>query len=266
MQTVILRDEAPGVFSFKKDDRIFLGEGLFETIKVDESRPCYPQLHWQRMHDSAYQLGIPFDVTVDAWCRYLQDQIKQDHLLQGGIKVILSGDSAPRGLIQQATMSHLRLQTFAYALEDRPARLLSAKWLRDESNPLYQFKSVNYLEAILARRHALVSGADDALFFNLQQHATETTCANLFLIKDDALYTPPLMDGVLPGITRARILGLAAENRLAYYEQSISKSMLVNAEAVFICNALQGIRIVQSLDENRFAINHPMLMSLTALL
>lgn len=263
---MMLQDEAPGVFSFKKEDRIFVGEGLFETIKVEDGILCYPQLHWQRMHDSAHKLGIPFDLSFDRWCAHLQDNIQQNTLLQGGIKVILSGDSAPRGLVQQATMSQLRLQTFRYTLEDKPVRLLPAKWLRDASNPLYQFKSINYLEAILARREALASGADDALFFNLQHHVTETTCANLFLIKEDVLYTPPLMDGVLPGTTRKRILGLAANNQLACYEQSISQSMLANADAVFICNALQGIRIVQSIDERNFSINHPMLMQLMALL
>ncbi|CAM2743091.1 aminodeoxychorismate lyase [Legionella steigerwaltii] len=263
IRTRVLK-EGESSFAFPIDDRIFLGEALFETLKVEDSEPCCAYLHWQRLSDSAQKLGIPFDLSFEQWLEHLLHKIKRDNLYHGGIKAILSGGSAPRGLVAQGKISQLIFQTFNYTVETHPLRLVSASWLRDGNNPIYQVKSVNYLEAILARRQAISLGADDALFFNLQHHATETTCANLFLIHDKCLLTPPISDGVLPGITRSRLLQLSKQQGLSCIESSLTKTMLKNADALFVTNSLQGIRPILSLDDIVFAVEHPLINQLSA--
>lgn len=244
--------------AFAVDDRIFFGEGLFETLKVEQGKPCCTYLHWQRLSNSAQLLSIPFTLSYKDWLRLLQQKIEQDNLLQGGIKAILSGGSAPRGLAVCGQHSELLLQTFQFTPQLRPLRLVRVPWLRDATNPVYQVKSINYLEAILARRQALTLGADDALFFNLQHHATETTCANFFLIHQNTLLTPSLIDGVLPGITRARIIALAKQHNISCLERSLTQTMIAEAEAIFVTNALQGIQMVCSLNGQDFAMEHPL--------
>lgn len=261
-RTRVLIEGKENSYEFPADDRIFLGEGLFETLKVEGAKPCFAYLHWQRLCESAKTLGIFFDLSFEHWLEHLFYKIKHDNLYHGGIKAILSGGSAPRGLASQGQSSRLMLQSFNYTMETHPLRLLSASWLRDGTNPVYQVKSVNYLEGILARRQALVRGADDALFFNLQNHATETTCANLFLIRNEGLLTPPLTDGVLPGITRARVFMRCEQKGIRCVESSLSKAMLKEADAVFITNSLQGVRPVLSLDEIIFPVDHPLLEQL----
>ena len=248
--------------AFAIDDRIFLGEGLFETMRVDSAKPCFADLHWQRLTKAALALGIPFDVSFDDWYGHLLAQIKQDNLYHGGIKALLSGGSAPRGLAQQGQVSQLILQTFNYTLREQPLRLVSAAWLRDSSNPVYQLKSVNYLEAIIARRQALAQAADDALFYNSLQHATETTSANLFLIKNNALLTPTLSEGLLPGITRSRLLALAQQLQSPWSECSITKSVIEEADALFVTNSLQGIQQIVSLDGRVFSLDHALVIEL----
>jgi 4-amino-4-deoxychorismate lyase len=262
MYTRVLIDNS----GFAIDDRIFLGEGLFETLKVVQAKPCVAHLHWQRLTNAALLLGIPFDISLDDWLKYLSKQIKSDNLYNGGIKAILSGGSAPRGLAEQGQISQLVFQSFNYTPNSMPARLISAAWVRDKANPIYHIKSVNYLEAILARRKALESAADDTLFFNSAGGATETTCANLFIIKNNSLFTPPLTEGVLPGITRHRILQLCAVHRITSIEQIIDKVMIADADAVFITNSLQGIRRVVSLDNTVFQLEEPLVGQLIALL
>ncbi|AWN75332.1 aminotransferase class IV [Legionella anisa] len=256
--------ERESSFAFPIDDRIFLGEGLFETLRVEASTPCCAYLHWQRLGDSAQKLDIPFDLSFEHWLEHLLSKIKQDNLYHGGIKAILSGGSAPRGLAARGQISQLIFQTFNYSVETYPLKLVSVPWLRDGTNPIYQVKSVNYLEAILARRQAIALGADDALFFNLRHVATETTCANLFLLKDKSLLTPPLTDGVLPGITRSRVLQLSKQQGISCTEVSITKAMLKGADGLFITNSLQGIRSVFSLDDLVFTVDHPLLNQLSS--
>jgi len=256
MHNRLLNEQVASTATFAKDDRIFLGEGLFETLKVVNEKPCFAASHWQRMADAARQLGIPFDWSFAEWHEALIQQLKRDELCHGGIKVILSGGSAPRGLAEHGQMSQLLLQTFNYTAQTHPLKLLSAPWLRDAANPVYQLKSVNYLEAVLARRQALACGADDALFFNMQHCATDTTCANIFVITNNKLVTPPLSDGVLPGITRSRVIDYCRQHHISCLEQSITKPMIESSDLVFTTNALQGIRLVASLDDRLFQLEH----------
>lgn len=251
---------------FALDDRIFLGEGLFETIRVVRAKPCFSRLHWQRLSQSAASLGISFELSFEQWYECLLQQIQQDNLYHGGVKAVLSGGVAPRGLTQQGMVSNLVIQSFNYSNIAQPQKLLSAAWLRDAANPIYQIKSINYLEAITARRKALSAGCDDVLFFNTSGHATETSCANMFVIVDNQLLTPPQTDGVLPGITRLRLLALCAEYGISCQQQSLSHVSLTQADAMFTSNSLQGIRAVSCWDEVVYSINHPLLDQLSALI
>lgn len=256
MPTQILNDKKKSLVS---DDRIFLGEGLFETLRVEQQRPLYPTLHWQRMREAALVLNIPFDISYEIWYEQLQRCIQASKIHVGGIKVILSGGAAPRGLELHADISCLIVEAFSYTPPQTALHLISAPWLRDAKNPIYHLKSVNYLESILARRYAKASEADDALFFNIEEHATETTVANIFVIKQEKLFTPMLENGVLAGITRGRLLNLAENAGIACTESAIDKKTIAYADAVFATNALQGIRAVNVFDGISFRTDHPII-------
>lgn len=266
MHTRVLVEKGENSPSFASDDRIFLGEGLFETIKVSVSKPCFSELHWDRMSRSAKSLGIHFELSFDDWQEHIIQQIKKDNIYHGGIKVILSGGSAPRGLAEFGQVSQVLLQTFNYTITDTPIRLQRASWLRDANNAVYQYKSVNYLEAIIARRQALTQSADDALFFNTSLYATESTCANLFIIKNNELMTPMLTDGVLGGVTRSRILAYCAKHSISCLEKSISNEMLLAADFVFLCNSLQGLRRVSSFNGFSFPLENALYQKLLSVL
>ncbi len=110
----------------------------------------------------------------------------------------------------------------------------------------------------MARRQAASLGVDDVLFFNTQGQATETTIANLFMITQNRLYTPPLTCGLLAGIIRQRILTKACDWGIACEELPLTQKQLYEADALFVCNALQGIQPVQQLDNTPYG-SHPLL-------
>ncbi len=91
MPTRVIEDKGDMTPSFGIDDRIFLGEGLFETIRVNSSKPSFAYMHWERLGNSARQLGIPFEISFDDWFEHLIQKIQKDNLYHGGIKAILSG-------------------------------------------------------------------------------------------------------------------------------------------------------------------------------
>ncbi|KTD34524.1 aminotransferase class IV [Legionella israelensis] len=262
MSNGIVLDGYPDERRLSIRDRIFLGEGLFETIRVTQARSRHAELHWQRLARSAKCLGMKFDVSLQDWKMLLQQHISQEKLQEGALKVILTGGIASRGLTKQGKHPQLLLQTFQYARQKKPMRLISSDWLRDARNPMYGLKTINYLEAILARRKAMAAQADDVLFYNTVHHVTETSCANVFLIQQNKLFTPPLADGVLPGITRQRVIAACINQNISCTEKSLTQQDIGNAEVVFLTNTLQDIQSVCSIDELVFSVEHPLLEKL----
>lgn len=248
------------------EDRIFLGEGLFETIKVNGGKALFVPLHWERLSSSAQKLGLPLDMSYRQWHELIWEHLAAHEVQEGGIKCVISASSSQRGLTVSGQLSHIRIQHFEYLPIQEPVHLMTAAWKRDEHNPIYRLKSTNYLEAILAKRMALTLDKDDALFFNTQGHATETTIANIYIIHQDTVYTPKLEDGVLPGITRQRLKNLCARNAISFKESSLNSMQIQDADLVFTTNVLQGIRVVSSLDNASFNLEHPLLNTLKELL
>lgn len=240
-------------------DRLLLGEGLFETIAVSNGQPQHANLHWQRMKTSANALGIAFDLSLEAWLRVLGQWIEKHGEAQGGLKVILSGGDAERGLLSKGVQSHLLLQFFKVNQSKKPLQLMSSPWLRDANNPVYRHKTVNYLEAILARKQAMSQGADDVLFFNTAGLVTETSTANLFLIRDSRIYTPALSAGLLAGISRQRVLDFCLQAGIDFTEGAINRAELNEGEAVFLSSTLTGIGQVCAIDDRQYQINHPLI-------
>ncbi|KTD13320.1 aminotransferase class IV [Legionella jamestowniensis] len=266
MSTLIFLNKNGKNAPFPMDDRVFLGEGLFETLRIVHGKPCYANLHWQRLQQAAALLGIPFDVSYELWLATLLRCIQAVSMQHGGIKVILSGGSAPRGLTEKATESRLIFDPFHYTKKIEALKLISAPWVRASNNPFYQIKSINYLEAIIARRQAEEAGGEDVLFFNEKQQATETSVANFFIIKNDKVFTPELKSGILAGIIRQRLLAICKANAIACFEEALDKKTLMKADAMFTCNVLQGIRAVSMLDHVPFTTNHPLMVLLGDLL
>ena len=162
--------------------RLFLGEGLFETMRFDQQGVWAVQRHWERISSAASALNIPFSVSLTQWRNILHQMVRNTRYSSGGIKAILVNGSAPRGLDNIAEASDLFIQAFQHSPNPSPVRLISAPWVRDANNPVYQYKSINYLEAIQARRYAQSNGAEDVLFRDMKGYVTETSTANLFMI------------------------------------------------------------------------------------
>lgn len=233
---------------------------------MKNNKPCYAKEHWQRLSLASSFLTIPFTLTYEVWTEKLKEFIHLKKLKQGGIKALLAAGKAPRGLVECSSESWLIFSAFNFLQNIKPLKLVSANWQRDANNPIYQIKSINYLEAIMARRIAQQAGAEDVLFFNLQNHLTDTTIANFFIIKNDCLFTPSISCGVLPGIVRQRLFILCEKQGIECKEVELDKKSLSQADAAFTSNALQGIRPVQSVDEFDFNVNHPLISLLQKLL
>jgi branched-subunit amino acid aminotransferase/4-amino-4-deoxychorismate lyase len=130
-----------------------------------------------------------------------------------------------------------------------PARAVLANRRRNETSPLCGIKSLNYLENILARQEAMKAEVDEALVLNGNDDVVEATTANVFFVMEGKLYTAPVQDGALPGITRDVVLDLARKMGREVIQKSHPVEVCVHADEAFLTNSLIEIRPL-------VAINH----------
>ena len=109
-------------------------------------------------------------------------------------------------------------------------------------------KSLNYLNNVLAKREATLSGVDDALVLNASGLVAEASATNIFALTGRRLVTPPPTDGALEGITRRTILEIASDLGFETSESSLGRFDLYCADAVFLTGTRTGIVPVSSLD------------------
>lgn len=112
-----------------------------------------------------------------------------------------------------------------------------SSWTRisDNAIPPRAKISGSYVNTALAKTESLLSGYDEAIFLDNKGHIVEGSAENIFIIKNNALITPPCSDDILQGITRDTVINLAkGELRLPVAERNIGRSELYQADEVLL--------------------------------
>jgi branched-chain amino acid aminotransferase len=216
---------------------LLYGEGLFETLRAYPGRKV-PLLnaHCRRMARGAAFFGFPFSST--AFARAVDEELQRiPEEGEARLRVTLEvwGEEGPEDVRFITHSSPLM------AMDERArdgVRLVNAPFARPSGSPLLAFKTTNYFENNYARQWARHRGYDDALFFNEREEVTETTTANLFLIRGQRLITPPVSAGLLPGIARRLLLASAGDNGLDAEERRVTTADLEGAEEIMLSNAV----------------------------
>ena len=226
-------------------DRGFtLGDGLFETIRRQGGRILHLDRHLARLRHGAGFLGIPLTWQDGALAAGAAALIEADRLGDAVLRLTLTRGPGQRGILPPAEpRPTLLITAAALPAPMPPARaIIATVTRRNEASPLSRFKTLNYLDNIIARGEALRRGADDAILLNTQGRVAEASVANVFALHGGRLLTPPVEDGALPGIMR----GLLIE-RCGAVEAPLVPADLAAADAVFLSSSL-GLRPVLTID------------------
>lgn len=239
--------------SIKVTDRGFtLGDGLFETIAAHQGKVAHFPAHMARLRDSAVIMDLTIPYRDDEILQAINNVLLgcQLHTQKAALRLTISRGSGPRGLLAPQDATPQVLITASTVPDYFPsAKLARVSMRRNEFTPTCQIKSLNYLDNIFAMREAVDKGADEALLLNTQGHIAEGSVSNIFFIKNDALYTPRLQDGCLPGVMRAHVIKTAHSIGLNVHEKSMGVGILQTCNEAFLTNSLVGIRPVHQIDD-----------------
>ncbi|HXF50382.1 MAG TPA: aminotransferase class IV [Dehalococcoidia bacterium] len=222
-----------------EDRGLLHGRGLFETFRAREGRVLALDRHYQRLREGCDALGVALPLTlreletaIDALARRLGlDDARMRLTVTAGAE-----GGAPAILLtaRQAT-------DYPSSLYERGASAVIASVRRNETSVLSRVKSLNCLDNVLAREEARRRGADEALLLNTSGRLAEGAFANLFVVLDGEIVTPPVDEGALPGVTRAVALDLARSLGLRAREAPLEPAALARATEAFLTNAVAGV-------------------------
>jgi branched-chain amino acid aminotransferase len=134
----------------------------------------------------------------------------------------------------------------------RSLTLRTASFTRHHPNSLLSKAKANgnYMNGILAVREAIAAGADDALLLDQGGYATETSGANLFIVRGTSLQTPSL-ESALDGITRDTVIELASAHGLRIQERRMTRDELYGADEAFLTGTATEIAAISEIDGRR---------------
>ena len=236
----------------KHNDRGFsLGHGIFETILIKKNTIPALRYHWRRLKSSADSLDILVPFTFEELSEMLFKLIKYHHLENqiAGARLTLTYGEAARGILPSTIpVPNFTLSVFEHHLtENGPYSALTVKTKKNEHSQSSQVKSLSYLDNILAKKEAFQQGYDEAILLNTQGNIADGSISNIFVIIGDEIFTPPVKDGALPGVVRSMLL-----EDFQIEERVLSLQELMDAEEVFLTNALMGIRPLTKLNNKTY--------------
>lgn len=252
------------------DNRAFrYGDGLFETIIVQNKRIPFLKDHYERLVDGmgVLEMNIPTGFSLD----YLQSEIMQLCELVG-----LPDDARLRLQVWRKTggLYTPELNDIDFLLTVSPLiqpvvsiknRLTFYEEIQLHHSILSPYKTSSalpYVMAGLARKNA---GVDDVILIDVHGHIAECVASNIFWIKGSILYTPSLESGCIAGIMRCHILREATMRFVEVKEGLFHKEDLLTANIVLTCN-VAGIQFVKEIDGVSFHTDTPLKEWLSGLL
>jgi branched-chain amino acid aminotransferase len=237
----------PDVACIDPSDRGFtLGDGIYETIAIRKGAPRRLANHMARLRSGAETLAISIQNTDAQLEDMVAATIKACDVVNGSARLTLTRGPSARGIVPPTDPATTLVITATpiSAQGDDVRAIVSKTTRRNEHSPLSAIKSINVLDSIIARMEAQAAGADDALLLNTLGNVAESTGANVFLLVDGGLITPPIEDGALPGIMRGEVIRLARAE-----EKTVTLDILMRANEAFLSNAL-GLRPIVSIDDH----------------
>lgn len=228
------------------DHGLIVGDGVFETLKVNERGAFAVRRHLERLTRSAAALGLPAPDHGEIR-EAINTVLDGRDFSRGRLRITYTGGQGPLG--SEAAYGPPTLIIMLVPADPAPQRtsIVTAPWRRNEHGALAGVKSTSYAENVRGLAYAASCGAGEAIFLNTAGHICEGTGTNIFMVFGDKVITPPLSAGPLAGITRALIMEWSTVE-----QRDLSLVEAMHADEVFITSSMRDVQGVERWDDRTF--------------
>lgn len=231
------------------DNRGFrYGDGLFETLKYKNGSLILLDEHlarlWKGMKLMKFELPRLF--TPDKLESETLALISKNKLASARVRItVFRGNGGlfdPVNLHPNYLIEALPLPENNGQWNENGLHLCLYEDIKKQTDVFSQLKHNNFLPYVMGSLFAKEMKCNDALLLNTESNLADSTIANVFIIKNNLIYTPPLTDGCIDGIMRNTVIRTL---RLLHYqviESSIQPEFLLDAEEIFLTNSIYNMR------------------------
>jgi branched-chain amino acid aminotransferase len=249
------------------EDRGFLyGDGVFETMRSHEGKIFMLFMHLDRLFHSLkvlkFRPGFDRRTVIDALYKTMDRSglIKKDAYIK-----IMVTRGKHTGALHFGEGGKCSLVIITKKLKPYPedyytggVDIVSSSIKRqDLGQQLYRYKLMNYFENLYEKDRAYSIGAFEPVFLTRDKLVMEGATSNIFMVKRSTVYTPPLTQNILDGITRKVILDLCRANRIKVRQKKIHYRDLINAHEAFLTNSIAGVIPVKKIDVHELGNDVP---------
>jgi branched-chain amino acid aminotransferase len=236
---------------------IHYGSSVFEGIR------CYRQPqgsavfrlpeHMQRLLDSAkiYRMDLPF--TLEELCTGVVDLIEANGVAPCYIRPIALRGYGEIGVSPKGSPIEVYIANFPwgkYIPGHAGADVCISSWNRLAPNtmPALAKAGGNYMNSQLIHMEAEINGYQEGIALDVNGLVSEGSGENIFIVRNGVLYTPPLSNSALSGITRDSVLTIARHLGLPVIEQALPRELLYIADEVFFTGTAAEVSPIRSID------------------
>ena len=236
------------------DHGLLYGDGVFEGMRVYNSKVFEHERHTARLYDSARSIMLEIPIPPAE----MMDRVNATVARHGGEEayirsLVTRGPGSlgldPRGCVPQIIIIVDSIRLYPAELYQKGLEIVTASSIRNHPQALNpRIKSLNYLNNIMAKMEGIRAGCLEALMLNHKGEVAECTGDNIFILKGGVLKTPPLDAGVLDGISRKVVMELAEEAGVPLAELAMSRHDVYTAEECFLTGTAAEVIPVVKVD------------------
>ena len=238
------------------DHGLLYGDGVFEGMRSYDGRVFRMDQHLCRLWESAKAICLEIPSRPDELAEAVNGTLRANQIDDGYIRLIVTRGAGTLGLDPNRTSNpqviiiadHMTL--YPDEFYENGLKLVTVSTVRNHPSALSpRIKSLNYLNNILAKIEGLEAGCVEALMLNHEGEVAECTGDNIFLVRDGALYTPPVGAGILKGITREAIIEIAEGIAVTVRQESLTRQDVYDAQECFLTGSAAEIVPVVQVDD-----------------
>ncbi len=232
---------------------------VFEGIRIYDGRAFKLDDHSERLVASARALGFELPLSVEALSAAIRETMAVQKIENGYIRPVAWRGSEMMGVSAQNNTIHVAIAIWAWGtyFKDREQgiRMKLSPWRRPapETAPVQSKAAGLYMICTLSKHLAEAEGYHDALMLDWRGQVAEATGANLFMVKDDAIHTPP-PDCFLDGITRRTVMALARKAQIEVIERPIELDELWQADELFLTGTAAEVTPISEIEGHFFEV------------
>jgi branched-chain amino acid aminotransferase len=229
------------------DHGLTVGDGAFETAKIDSGVPFAVTRHLRRLDRTMAGLGLPA-ADHDRIREGIDAVLGGEPIEFGRLRLTVTGGPGPLGSDRHdSDLTHI-VTAVPHPRPGAHGAVVTVPWVRNERAATAGLKTTSYADNVIALARAKELGAVEAIFANTRGELCEATGSNIFVVLDGVVHTPPLDSGCLAGITRELVLEWCAADGVAVVEQALPLDVLGRADEVFLTSSIKDVFPVSAVD------------------